>query len=215
MARATTKLLERLAQQQQQQRLQQQQSQPTPQPGVSTAPVVTTARSAPAQGQGRERVPVRPAQPSAPSIAGKLTLRPGTAPPPQIAERIKQAQPTPPKPEPHKAPNKRKHNGPPPIERLAAMYPTTLNMHAPLPLALGINQDIANALGIHPHAAHAVLARWTSRMNYLAAVAAPGSRRFNLDGTDAGEVSDDHRGQAAATFAEKLAAVIAEPEATA
>ena len=52
-------------------------------------------------------------------------------------------------------------------------------------------------------------------MNYLAAVAAPGSRRFNLDGTDAGEVSDDHRAQAAATFAEKLAAVIAEPEATA
>ena len=51
-------------------------------------------------------------------------------------------------------------------------------------------------------------------MNYLAAVAAPGSRRFNLDGTDVGEVSDDHRVQAAATFAEKLAAVIAEPEAT-
>jgi len=213
MARATTKLLERLAQQQQR-RLQQQQSQPASKPGTSTVPVVTTERLAPAPGQGRGRPSsegVRPAQPSAPSIAGKLTLKPGAAPPPQIAERIKRAQPTPAKPNP----NKRKSNGPPPIERLAAMYPATLNMHTPLPLALGINQDIAKALGIHPHAAQAVLARWTNRMNYLAAVAAPGSRRFNLDGTDAGEVSDDHRAQAAATFAEKLAAVIAEPEATA
>jgi hypothetical protein len=212
MARATTKLLERLAQQQQQRSQQQQQSQPAPQPGTSTAPVVTTARLAPTQGQGRERVPVRPAPPSAPPIAGKLTLKPGTAPPPRMAERIK---PVPAKPKPHKATNKHKHSGPPPIERLAVMYPITFNVHAPLPLALEINQDIAKALGIHPQAAQAVLARWTNRMNYLAAMAAPGSRRFNLDGTDAGEVSDDHRAHAAAKFAEKMAAVMAGPKATA
>jgi RNA chaperone ProQ/FINO-like protein len=207
MARATTKLLERLAQQQQQ-RVQQQRSQPTPQPGTNTAPLVTTAQLAPAQGQGRGLVPVRPAPPSAPPIAGRLTLKPGTAPPPQMAERIK---PVPAKPKPHKATNKHKHSGPQPIERLAAMYPIPFNMHAPLPLALGVTQDIAKALGIHPHAAQAVLARWTSRMNYLAAMAAPGSRRFNLDGTDAGEVSDEHRAHAAAIFAEKMTAVLAGP----
>ena len=64
MARATTKLLERLAQQQQR-RLQQQQSQPASKPGTSTVPVVTTERLAPAPGQGRGRLSseeVRPAQ---------------------------------------------------------------------------------------------------------------------------------------------------------
>lgn len=205
MAKATTKLLERLAQQQQQ-RLLQQQSQPAPQLGTSTAPLVTTPRPAPAQEQGRGRVPVRPAPPSASPITGKLTLKPGTAPPPQVAERIKQMQGG--SPNPAQKLKKPKHNGPHPIERLAVMYPTTFNIHAPVPLVVGVDHQIAAALGIHPRHVEGVLTRWTNRMNYLAAMAAPGSRRHNLDGSDAGPVHDEHRADAATKLAEKMAVTL-------
>ena len=91
-------------------------------------------------------------------------------------------QPSPAKPEPPQARDKwkkkRKHNGPSLIERLAAMYPTTFDFHAPVPLAVAVDHQIA------------------------------ASRRFNLDGSDAGSVDDEHRAQAAAKLAEKMAVTL-------
>jgi len=55
------------------------------------------------------------------------------------------------------------------------MYPAVFDFHTPVPLAVGIEPHIAAALGIHPTLASTALGRWCNRMNYLAAIAAPGS----------------------------------------
>ncbi len=226
MAKSTSRLLERLAAQQEQkqqaERLAIQQRQTAQSASKPPAPVQVSIKPITApQAQGRGAISLFATTPapaaSGASAPGKLTLKPGTTPPPQVAEKIAQAKDVAAPPPVANASakssihhkKKRKHAGPPLIERLAAMFPATFDFHAPVPLATGIEQQITTALGIHPKLASTVLSRWTSRVNYLAAMAAPGSRRFNLDGTDAGEVSDDHRAFAAELLAQKTAATLA------
>jgi RNA chaperone ProQ/FINO-like protein len=209
MARASARVLMRLAMQQQQQR-----AAPPPPPRTSQAPASTAPQARP------ERVPKqgRGGRPAGPPISGKLSLKPDTAIPPQVAQRIGPSRPgqgSSPKSQPVR-PKQRKHDGPHPIERLAGLYPAVFNVHAPKPLALGVNWQGAQALGIHPRLVEGALARWTDRVNYLAALAAPGSRRFNLDGSDAGEVDAEHRQHAADKLAAKMAVTLRtrEPEVT-
>ena len=65
------------------------------------------------------------------------------------------------------------------------------------PLALGIKQPLLSLVQPgHYVAALAWLRGYVARVEYLEAVAADGSRRFNLDGSDAGEVSPEHRAHA-------------------
>lgn len=79
-----------------------------------------------------------------------------------------------------------------------------LDWNPPLPLAVGIHRQIraAKAAGIAPWAGlsnstiRLCLARHTRSPAYRQALAAPDSRRVNLDGTDAGEAHPDHRYQA-------------------
>jgi len=77
-------------------------------------------------------------------------------------------------------------------------YPELFTAGNVRPLAIGIQKDLAEArpenvshLGISR-----ALARWVQQSAYQQALAAEGARRFNLDGSDAGPVSDDHRNHA-------------------
>lgn len=78
---------------------------------------------------------------------------------------------------------------------------------APVPLAIGIVQEIRKGLG-ETHVPAAQLSRamqfWTRGPGYLATVAA-GQRRRHLDGTDAGEPNEAHRQHARDIIAERAA----------
>jgi ProP effector len=64
---------------------------------------------------------------------------------------------------------------------------------APLPLAIGVREAIAEAAGDR-FAADKIgwfLRWWTSRTEYLQAIAR-GGQRYYLDGSPAGEISEEH-----------------------
>ncbi len=82
---------------------------------------------------------------------------------------------------------------------LQARSPEVWNPARPVPLAIGIRQQlypIGEARRISRRAVRRFLAQWTSAPAYHSALCQPGSRRFNLDGSPAGEVSEEHRQQA-------------------
>ena len=71
------------------------------------------------------------------------------------------------------------------------------NPWAPLPLAIGVREIIAEAVGDR-FAADKIswfLRWWTKRSEYLAAIA-QGGRRYYLGGSPAGEIADEHRADA-------------------
>ena len=77
-------------------------------------------------------------------------------------------------------------------------YPALFTAGNPKPLAIGIQQHLVKArpetvshLGISR-----ALTRWVQQSAYQQALAAEGARRFNLDSSDAGPVSDEHRNHA-------------------
>lgn len=78
----------------------------------------------------------------------------------------------------------------------AERFPACFTPGKPVPLAIGINKQICAALTISEQHCRAALARWTSRPSYLHALAAGGAR-FNLDGSEAGTIAEDHRTGAA------------------
>lgn len=66
------------------------------------------------------------------------------------------------------------------------------------PLALGSHKQILkerDPLWSY-HKTQAAIGQYSHSRKYLRALAEPGSRRFHLDGSDAGLVSDDHRDHA-------------------
>ena len=69
-------------------------------------------------------------------------------------------------------------------------FPALFDPASPRPLAIGIDKQLAALIGADR--AGFLLAWWTEWPAYVAAVAA-GGYRFHLDGTDAGEISEDHR----------------------
>jgi sRNA-binding protein len=82
----------------------------------------------------------------------------------------------------------------------------------PRPLAIGTGAAIGRA---HPAETSGkdigrALAFWAGSDSYLEAIAAAGSRRINLDGSDAGEVEESHRVHARIRLAERMAARRAE-----
>jgi hypothetical protein len=77
-----------------------------------------------------------------------------------------------------------------------ARWPDLFKPHAPLPLAVGTTRLIAKTLDVSPRIVGPVIHVWTQRPEYLAAVAA-GGMRYNLDGTEAGPISEEHQAHAA------------------
>jgi hypothetical protein len=64
------------------------------------------------------------------------------------------------------------------------------------PLAIGAHTALRTALNTNVQAIEHLLAWWTRRPEYLRAVAEPDSRRWNLDGSVAGDVSPQQRVEA-------------------
>jgi hypothetical protein len=69
-------------------------------------------------------------------------------------------------------------------------FPAVFDLARPVPLAIGVHKTLAAILS-HVRAKYLVI-WWTRHPAYVAAVAAGGSR-YNLDGTEAGEISEEHR----------------------
>lgn len=83
------------------------------------------------------------------------------------------------------------------IEGLQAAFPEIFNDNRPKPLALGITQQLAQArrsgkLQISLLTQRAAMNDWLHRPNYYRALAIT-PYRYNLGGTAAGFVCDDHR----------------------
>jgi hypothetical protein len=106
----------------------------------------------------------------------------------------------PPEAEPAQAPIPTRTRTPPPAEhieqRIADLalcrdrFPVLFDAVRPRPLAIGVDKQLAELIGADR--AGCLLDWWTQWPAYIAAVAA-GGRRFHLDGTEAGEISDEHR----------------------
>ena len=77
---------------------------------------------------------------------------------------------------------------------LALISPKVFNKESPLPLAIGIHDEINKAF---PKSSlkliRQTLKRWTKREGYHRAVVA-NQWRYDLNGEQKGEVSDEHRG---------------------
>jgi ProP effector len=83
-------------------------------------------------------------------------------------------------------------------------WPDLFDRTAPKPLAIGIDRTIAAELGLKRNDMGGVLQWWATRIAYHRAMAA-GTVRYNLDGSEAGPISDDDRARAQARCASSAA----------
>jgi ProQ/FINO family len=77
--------------------------------------------------------------------------------------------------------------------------------YVPPPLAIGIHAQIIAALGAEPRDVAVILGIWTGKFRYQKGLKQPGAVRRNLDGSEAGLVSESER-QFALQRLEKLKA---------
>jgi len=128
------------------------------------------------------------------------TLRLSSPPPPRVAKLLAAIAPVA-KPEPEPAPPT-KAKGPahtPPVRydqrsadltMLRERFPAVFNLEAPVPLALGVDRELRLLLA--RKRAGRVLSWWCGHPAYRAAVAR-GGPRYNLDGSVAGEVTEQQQ----------------------
>jgi hypothetical protein len=83
-------------------------------------------------------------------------------------------------------------------------WPDLFDRTAPKPLAIGIDRAIAAELGLKRNDMGGAMRWWATRIAYYRAVAA-GTVRYNLDGSEAGPISDDDRARAQARCASSAA----------
>jgi sRNA-binding protein len=65
--------------------------------------------------------------------------------------------------------------------------------YVPVPLAVGIHAQIIAALGAEPRDVAVILGAWCAKFRYQKALKQPGAIRRNLDGSEAGPVSEEQR----------------------
>jgi sRNA-binding protein len=65
--------------------------------------------------------------------------------------------------------------------------------YVPVPLAVGIHAQIIEALGAEPRDVAVILGAWCAKFRYQKALKHPGAVRRNLDGSEAGPVSEEQR----------------------
>jgi hypothetical protein len=86
------------------------------------------------------------------------------------------------------------------LARVREMFPAVFG-DDPKPLAIRTGARLREALGVSDQAIGTMMLWWVTRPSYTRAVAAQGSQRWNLDGTVAGDVSDEHRKDASDALA--------------
>jgi ProQ/FINO family len=69
-------------------------------------------------------------------------------------------------------------------------FPAVFDANSPLPLAIGIHKPLGELIG--GNRAKFLLEWWTSWPAYVAAIAAGGCR-YNLDGSEAGQITEEQR----------------------
>ncbi len=117
------------------------------------------------------------------------------SPPPALAAPAPVAAASPPAP-------------PDTAERVAALalcreaFPAVFDPDAPLPLVIGIHEQLGELIGVDN--ARGLLRWWTGWPPYLAAVAA-GGKRYHLDGTEAGAITERQRDVARIALANRAA----------
>lgn len=88
---------------------------------------------------------------------------------------------------------------------LRKRYPAVMNLSAPKPLAVGTTRVVVRGeLGYPQKIAGIVMSTWTGRPAYLEALIA-GGKRYNLDGSEAGEITEADIADARIRLAAKLA----------
>ena len=80
------------------------------------------------------------------------------------------------------------------IDKLIELYPEAFNKEYPLPLALGVHKTIQKAVKWPPYRLHAVMAIWTSRMEYNLMANTTG-KRYSLEGKEVSSISEEHQNQ--------------------
>ena len=81
------------------------------------------------------------------------------------------------------------------LAELRNVAPDLWDPDNPTPLAVGIHKQlypIAERMEVSRRSLRRFLSRWTSSRPYQRALSEPGACRFNLDGSPAGEVSQQH-----------------------
>ena len=81
------------------------------------------------------------------------------------------------------------------VLRLRAVSPTLFapDTYIPVPLAVGIHEQIIEALGCEPRDVTVILGMWCAKFRYQKALTQPGAIRRNLDGSEAGSVTEEQR----------------------
>ncbi len=141
---------------------------------TTTRPVLTLKR-----GKRPERAAAKPV-----ALARKETIK----------VKAKSATPRPPQPQ-------QEHTGND-VDLLAALQaaaPDLWNPRAPVPLAIGIHKQlysIAEEVRMSRRSLRRFLSEWTSSSVYRRAMLEPEAKRYNLDGSEAEAVSEEHRVEA-------------------
>ena len=78
------------------------------------------------------------------------------------------------------------------LSAMRATWPLVFDIDLPVPLAIGIHEQVRDELGISDEAASDAVRWWCHRAAYRTARMA-GGPRYGLNAEPAGEVSDEHR----------------------
>jgi len=127
------------------------------------------------------------------------TLRLSKPAPPKVAAIVKAMKPPPPSPKELAvaAENQRAEWRKTDLALCRERFPALFDIEHPVPLAIHIHKPLGKVLG--KKRALRLLEWWVAWPRYVAAVAA-GGPRYNLDGSIAGEISEQHRGAALASL---------------
>jgi sRNA-binding protein len=128
-------------------------------------------------------------------LPGFQTKTPAEPPPPPVTEE----------PPPPGIPGKTRDVGL--IKILADKWPAAFDQGPTKPLAIGIDTEIREGLAaeVSNKQLSDTLRWWTCRDSYLIALTQPQARRYGLDGSDAGPVTDHDREIAAQRLEERRA----------
>jgi len=100
--------------------------------------------------------------------------------------------------------------------KLRQLSPALFAVNKPVPLKVGIFEDIVERLGLKDGARHDlghILSLHVKRYDYLKSLVADGAVRLDLDGQSAGATTPEQRQRATETIAKIKAAHVAERQA--
>lgn len=77
--------------------------------------------------------------------------------------------------------------------QLTEEYPSVFNLVDPKPVAIGIHEQLRDVLEVDEKILHQALRNWTSSDRYLRSICELGAVRYNLDGSESDQVTEESR----------------------